>query len=47
MKKIYIVYHGWINGEEVGRFTTKKKAIDFIKSQEWPEDYCYEVEKEG
>lgn len=44
MKKIYVVYHGWYFSEKVAEFKTLKKAIDFIKSQEYSEEYCYEIE---
>ena len=45
VKKVYIVYHGWYFSEKVAEFKTLKKAIAFIESQEWPDEYCFEVEK--
>lgn len=29
MKKIYIVYHGWVSGEKVTEFDSKKKGPCF------------------
>ena len=39
---MYIVYHGWIDGEPVAEFKTVKKAVKYIESQEYPEEYCFE-----
>ena len=39
---MYIVYHGWIDGEPVAEFRTVKKAVKYIESQEYPEEYCFE-----
>lgn len=41
-KNIYIVYHGWAFPEKIEEFKTLKKAISFIESQEYPDEYCYE-----
>ena len=38
----YIVYHGWAFPEKVAEFKTLKKAIEFITSQEWPDEWCFE-----
>lgn len=39
---MYIVYHGWINGEPVAEFRTVKGAVKYIESQKRPEEYCFE-----
>jgi hypothetical protein len=46
-KYTYVVYHGWAFSEKKAEFKTLKKALDFIESQEWPDEWCYEkVERE-
>lgn len=45
MKKIYIVYHGWVSGEKVAEFDSKKKALAFIEKQEDPDEWCYDTER--
>lgn len=44
MQKVYIVYHGWAFSEKVAEFRTLKKAVAFIEAQEWPDEYCFEIE---
>lgn len=39
---MYIVYHGWIDGEPVAEFKTVKRAVKYIESQKRPEEYCFE-----
>lgn len=45
MKKVYVVYHGWVFSERVAEFKSLKKAIAFIESQEYPDEWCFEIEK--
>jgi len=45
MKKIYIVYHGWMSREKVAEFDSKKKAIAFIEKQADPDEWCYDIER--
>lgn len=40
------VYHGWAFPEFVAQFKSLKKAMEFILSQECPDDWCWEEEKE-
>lgn len=42
---MYIVYHGWIDGERVAEFKTIKQAVKYIESQENAEEYCFEKER--
>lgn len=45
MKKIYIVYHGWVSGEKVTEFDSKKKALAFIEKQKDPDEWCFDIER--
>lgn len=42
---MYIVYHGWIDGEPVAEFKTMKQAVKYIESQKRPDEYCFEKER--
>ena len=44
---IYVVYHGWIDGEKVAEFKTMKQAVKFIESQKEPSEYCFEKRATG
>lgn len=41
-KSVYKVFHGWAFAEYVTEFTTLKKAMAFIYSQEEPDEWCWE-----
>ena len=41
-KWFYVVWHGYVFGDLVKIFRSQKAAIDFIESQEYPEDFYFE-----